>query len=194
MSSTKLKRNLLRELDIFFGERGFEPRSDRFYGDRYDRFVQNGRKSLTVNSHFRKPELVLDPPTASIRLDNVEEEVFRFEVKSELLSEHDALQCNTIGFRSAGNEILNVVTNRYAITTEDDCLVVARRYATEILRKAERLWEEVPTEEAILERLSDVPGKAREYAGLISSPRNVPSRLRSFFMANESLKTLPRES
>ena len=165
MSSIKLRKSLLKELDLLFGEQGFNRRSDRFYGDRYDRLVEGGRKSITPNSHFRKPALVLDPPTVSIRLDKVEEEVFRFEEKSELISEHDALQRNTIGFRLAGNEILNVATNRYAITTEEDCQVVARKYVTEMLRKAERFWAEVPTEQAILERLSNVPGKAREYAG-----------------------------
>ena len=165
MSANALKKKLLVELDIFFGERGLQRRSDRFFGDRYDCAVQGGRKSIAINAHFRKQALVLDPATAGIRLDKVEEEVFRFEEKSELLSEHDALQRNTISLRLAGSEILNTVTNRYAISTEDGCVIVARKYATEMLRKAERFWAEVPTEGAILEKLSGVSGKAREYAG-----------------------------
>jgi hypothetical protein len=165
MASTGLKKNLLRELDLYSGEWGFERRSDRFYGERYDQCIPVGRKSLTLNSHLRKPTLVLDPATASVRLDKVEEEVFRLEEKNELLSERDALQRNTIGLRLAGNEILNIATNCFAIATEDDCVIVGRRYATEMLRKAERFWAEVSTPEAILEKLSDVPGKARDYAG-----------------------------
>ena len=165
MSVIRIKKRLLRELDLSFSEVGFKRKSDHFYGDRYDCAINGGRKSVTINSHIRKETLVLDPATASIRLDKVEEEVFKFEEKSELLSESDALQRNTIGLRLAGREIFNIATNRYVITTEDECVTVARRYAAEMLHKAERFWAELPTEASILERLSDVPGKAREYAG-----------------------------
>lgn len=165
MSANLLKKRLFAELDSFFKERGFQRKSDRFYGERYDLAIEGGRKSLIISTHLRKPALVLDPATASIRLDKVEEEVFKFEERNELLSEYDALQRNTIGLRLSGSEIVNIATNRYAMATEGDCVTVAQKYATEMLRKAEVFWAKFPNQESILEKLSDVPGKARDYAG-----------------------------
>jgi len=165
MSVGTLKRGILRELDRHFNERGFTRSSDRFYGDRYDRAIPGGRQSLAVNSRFRKSAFVLDPAFASIRLDEVENEVFRFEPNSELVSEHDVLHRSTIGIRLDKHEMLKIVTGRYEITSVDQAQRVAERYATDMLRMAERFWKLVPDHEAILAKLAKVPGEARTYAG-----------------------------
>jgi hypothetical protein len=163
--SLLFRKQLLREFDTFFGDRGFRRHSDRFYGDRYDRLTAGGRQSLSIASHVRKSAVVLDPALAGIRLDAVEEEVFQFEEKSELVSERDALQRNTVGFRLAAHELFNIASNRYAISTEHDCPIITERYAREMLERAERFWKEFSSANVILTILSDVPGKALDYAG-----------------------------
>jgi hypothetical protein len=169
------KKQLFKELDAFFEERGFKRHSDRFYGDRYDRPIAGGRHSLAIASHVRKPVVVLDAAFAGIRLEAIEEEVFRFEEKNELVSERDALQRNTIGLRLAANELFNITSNRYTIGTERDCSIIAEKYAQAMLERAERFWKEFSSSDAILAKLSDVPGKARDYAGtdIFSSERAV---------------------
>lgn len=165
MSVGTLKRGILKELDRHFKEQGFIRSSDRFYGDRYDRAIPGGRQSLAVNSHFRKPAFVLDPAFASIRLDEVENEVFRFEPDSELVTEHDVLHRSTIGIRLDKHEMLKIVTGRYEITNVGQCQRIAERYAADMLRMAERFWNLFPDHEAILAKLAKVPGDARTYAG-----------------------------
>ncbi|KAA6457837.1 hypothetical protein DYQ86_20920 [Acidobacteria bacterium AB60] len=163
--ATVVKRHLLNELDRYFTERGFTRSSDRFYGDRYDRAVSGGRQSIAISSHLRKPVLVLDAAFASIRLHEVENEVFRFERDSKLINEHDALQRSTIGTRLDKHEVFKTATGRYAITTLDDCQRVGERYARDMIGMAERFWRLVPNPEAILSKLAKVPGEARKYAG-----------------------------
>lgn len=160
-----LKTQLLKELDRRFGEQGFTRSSDRFYGDRYDRATPGGRQSIVLASHMRQRVLVLDAAVASVRLDEVEKEVFRFEQKSELLNEHDALQRGTVGKRLDKHELLKIATGRFAIATAVDCQKVAEKYANEMLSRAEQFWKLVPTPRAILVCLAEVPGQAREYAG-----------------------------
>jgi hypothetical protein len=169
------RKQLLKEFDTFLGNRGFNRHSDRFYGDRYDRPRIGGRQSISIASHLRKPALVLDPAFAGIRLDAVEEEVFRFEEKTGLVSDHDALQRNTIGLRLEANEVLNIATNRYAITNEKDCPIIGERYIREMLERAERFWNEFSNSDVILATLKQVPGKARDYAGtdLFASERAI---------------------
>jgi hypothetical protein len=70
---------------------------------------------------YENPALVLNPAFAGIRLDEVEKEVFRFEQKSELINEHDALHRGTIGARLDKHELFKTATGRYAITTVGDC-------------------------------------------------------------------------
>jgi hypothetical protein len=159
------KRDLLEEFDRYFGKQGFRRSSDRFYGDRYDRVISGGRQSIALCSHVRRPALVLDPAFASIRLDEVEKEVFRFEQNNELINEHDALQRGTIGARLDKHEILNIAIGRYTIIEADDCQRVGNRYASNMLKMAERFWKLFPSSEAILAILAKVPGEARTYAG-----------------------------
>ncbi|UWZ84248.1 hypothetical protein [Occallatibacter riparius] len=160
-----LKRHLLREFDHYFNGKGFTRSSDPFYGDRYDRAISGGRQSIAIASHIRKPALVLDPAFASIRLDEVEDEVFRFEQKNELINEHDVLQRATIGTRLDKHELFKSVTGKYAITTVDDCPRLGVQYASEMLSMAERFWQSFPDHEAILAKLANVPGEARKYGG-----------------------------
>jgi hypothetical protein len=163
--ATSLKLHLLKELDRHFSMQGFTRSSDRFYGDRYDRAISGGRQSIPIASHIRRPALVLDPAFAGIRLDEVEKEVFRFEQKSELINEHDALHRSTIGARLDKYELFKTATGRYAITTVDDCQRVGEKYASDMLSMAEQFWKLVPNPEAILAKLANVPGEARKYAG-----------------------------
>ena len=160
-----LNTQLLKELDRRFGEQGFIRSSDRFYGHRYDRATPDGRQSIALAFHMRQRALVLDPAFASVRLDEEEREVFQFEQKSELVNEHDALQRGTVGKRLDKFELLKTASGRYAIATPDDCQTAGEKYPTEMLKEAERFWEIVPTPEAILARLTDVPGEASKYAG-----------------------------
>ena len=69
----------------------------------------------------------------SVRLNEVEREVFRFEHKSELLNEHDALQRGTVGKRLDKHELLKIATGRFAIATAVDCQNVGQKYANERL-------------------------------------------------------------
>lgn len=163
--ATSLKQRLLKELDRCLGEQGFTRQSDRFYGDRYDRAIDGGRQSLALASHKRNRALILDPAFASIRLDEVEDDVFRFEEKNELVGNQDALQRNTIGLRLDKHELLKIITGKYAIVTEDDCTRVGNEYARQMLDLADRFWKSVSTPEAILAKLADVPGDARKHAG-----------------------------
>jgi hypothetical protein len=169
------KKQLLKEFDTYLGPRGFKRRSDRFYGDRYDRQGVGGRQSLSIASHLRKPALVLDPAFAGIRLDAVEEEVFRYEEKTELISDHDALQRNTIGLRLDARELINIASNRYTINSEKDCEIVGQRYIREMLERAERFWSDFSSIDVILSVLKQVPGKGRDYAGtdLFASERAI---------------------
>jgi hypothetical protein len=160
-----LKQRLLKELDRSLGERGFTRQSDRFYGDRYDRAIHGGRQSIALASHKRNRALILDPAFAGIRLDEVEDDVFRFEEKSELVGKEDSLRRNTIGVRLDKHELLTVITGRYAIVTEDDCTRVGDKYARQMLGMADRFWKSVPTPQAILAKLTNVPGDAHKYAG-----------------------------
>jgi len=165
MSVGVLKRGILKELDRHFNERGFTRSSDRFYGDRYDRAIPGGRQSLAVNAHVRRPAFVLDPAFASIRIDEVENEVFRFERNSEMVTERDALHRSTIGIRLDENELFKTLTGKYQITGVDQCQRVAEKYARDMLRMAEQFWKLVPDYEAILAKLAKVPGQARTFAG-----------------------------
>ena len=157
-----LKKQSLIEFDSYLGSKGFNRHSDSFYGERYDRPIPGGRFSLSINWHLRKPVLVLDPASAGIRLDEVEHEVFRFEEPSELISEHDVLQRSTIAFRLAGNEVLNLLTNRYTISRESDCSAIAQKYIQNMFDKAERFWRKFASKEVIFDALSGIPAKARD--------------------------------
>lgn len=170
-----LKKLLLKEFDSYLGPKGFKRRSDRFYGDRYDRPITGGRQSLLIASHLRKPALVLDPALAGIRLDEVEEEVFRYEEKTQLISDHDALQRNTIGLRLDAGELISIASNRYTVTSERDCEVLGQKYAREMLERAERFWSDFSSLDAILSVLKQVTGKGRDYAGtdLFASERAI---------------------
>jgi hypothetical protein len=160
-----LKKCLLRQLDQLWGEKGFSRISDKFFGDRYDRAIPAGRQSISLNSHARGEAVVLDPPVVAVRLNDVEDFVFDHEEKSSLLTREAALQRATIGIRLDKGDFLKLLTDKWLITNEDDCVRVTRDYAAEVLREGETFWNSVSNPEDILSILSGPPAKVCLYSG-----------------------------
>ena len=159
-----LKNIFLRELDRSFVPSGFVRISDNAHGHRYDQPFPGGRKSIQINWHIRKPALVLDPPYASVTLDEVEETVARFEEKNPLSKAEDVSWRSTVSRRLDRGELVKLLTMRWTVATEDDCANVAAVFFKETLREAEVFWASVPTPEEILCKLSDDPKRTRAFA------------------------------
>jgi hypothetical protein len=159
-----LKRSMIARLDEIFGLNGFVRFSDKFYGHRYDRPFPGGRRSVAVNWHLRKPDLVLDPPYVSVAIVEVQEIVAQFEEESVLVTPADVAQRSTIGLRLDRGEILKTLSGKWAVSHVDDCARVAADYAAQTLRDADLFWSTVATPESILDKLTADPKKVRAFA------------------------------
>lgn len=159
-----LKRNLIAQLDKSFVPRGFIRVSDKFYGHRYDRVFPGGRRSIAINWHLRKPDLVLDAACVSVTIDEVQEVVAKYEEANALTKPNDVAWRTTIGLRLEQGDIVRTFTRRWAVSNDDDCVRVAADFAKETIRGAESFWSMVDTPESVLAKLSADPIKVRDFA------------------------------
>jgi hypothetical protein len=159
-----LQNALLKELDQLFKKSGFVRVSSNDHGHRFDAPFPGGRRSIGVNWHIRKPALVLDPPYASITIDEVEQTVAQFEERNPLAKNSDISWRSTVSMRLDQGEILRLLTMKWTLVREDDCLRVATDFVKQTLHNAEVFWESVSSPSAILSKLSDDPSKTRAFA------------------------------
>jgi hypothetical protein len=159
-----LKRKLMLQLDHAFLPLGFTRVSDNFYGHRYDRSFTGGRRSIAINWHVRKPDLVLDAAYASVTIDEVQRIVARYEEKNELATASDVAWRTTVGRRLESGDLVRTLTRRWAVSKDDDCIRVAANFASETLRGAESFWNTVDTPERVLAKLAADPIEVRDYA------------------------------
>lgn len=188
-----LKRNLIAQLDKIFVPRGFVRVSDKFYGHRYDRTFPGGRRSIAINWHLRKPDLVLDSAYASVTIDEVQEIVARYEEINVLTKPNDVAWRTTIGLRLEHKDIVRTVTRQWAVSNDDDCVRVAADFAEETIRGAETFWSMVATPESVLAILSANPIKVREFAAPDYSAAERAIVLCKLLYGTEKSKSLARE-
>lgn len=184
---------LLKELDQIFAKSGFVRVSSNDHGHRYDAPFPGGRKSVGINWHIRKPALVLDPPYASITIDEVEQTVAQFEESNPLAKSSDISWRSTISKRLDRGEIFRLMTMKWTLVREEDCQRVAADFVKRTLRDAEAFWASVSTPREILSKLSDDPTKTRAFAlpDQIAAERAIV--LCKLLYGTEKSKSLARE-
>ncbi len=165
MTVSKLKKVLLRELDGRFGELGFNRSSDKFYGDRYDRPIRGGRQSVSLTVYPRKGYLELDLPSISIRFDEVEELVAKFDGPHPLVTPKDIAARATLGTRLEPNNALAVFRKTWVLTEEQDAKRAAEEFVQHVVEKAGPFWEHFSNPAEVLKVLSGDIEDARRYAG-----------------------------
>ena len=188
-----LKRNMIEHLDKLFVPRGFTRISDKFYGHRYDLAFPGGRRSIAINWHLRKPDLVLDSAYASVTIDEVQEVVARYEETSALTKPNDIAWRTTIGLRLEQGDILRTFTRRWTVSNDEDCVRVAADFAEKTIRGAETFWSIVTTPESVLAKLAANPIKVRDFAAPDYSAAERAVVLCKLLYGTEKSKSLARE-
>lgn len=184
---------MIEHLDKLFVPRGFTRISDKFYGHRYDLAFPGGRRSIAINWHLRKPDLVLDPAYASVTIDEVQEVVARYEEPNALTKPNDIDWRTTIGLRLEQGDILRTFIGRWAVSNEEDCVRVAADFAEKTIRGAKTFWSIVATPESVLAKLAADPIKVRDFAAPDYSAAERAIVLCKLLYGTEKSQNLARE-
>jgi len=134
----RLKLAFLNALDLEF--RKFNPELRRTTGDLYQWASPLGRLAIAVASVGQAQGLELDAPFASIRLEETEEFVARFEERPEWLTESDwaegVADRSTLGIRITRNPSWWLWEGSWSLHSEEDAAKVAHSYARKVYPRA----------------------------------------------------------
>ena len=166
MKSSELKRSLLRQLDMRFGELGFVRRSDRFLGNCYRRATAGGWRLVSPAIYNRTGAIELDSASVGLRLDAVEDSVNRFEEPPPVpLRPEDLEARSTLGFRAEPKGLAAVFRKSWIIADDSAAIKAAAEFVPRVMSKAEPFWEQFSDPRAALEMLSRDDEESRSYGG-----------------------------
>lgn len=158
------KNLLLRELDGRFADLGFSRWSHKFYGDRYDRPIVDGRQSVAIEGRLQHGYFELDTGFISIHIEKVEQLVAKFEEPTPLIAPEDVSVRPTIGIRADLEGFAAVFRKSWLIKNEHDAAEAAEHFVARVMDKAVPFWERFSNLSEVLKVLSGTPQDARKYS------------------------------
>ena len=143
MKASTLKKLLLKKLDTHLEPDGFKRASDKFYGDKYCRNLEEVRLSLNISTVSRFGVLEADLPYAGIRFNLVEDLVARFEAPQPLLElkPGGTTERTTIGVDLNPGFPLGLSRKTWKIRDEREVAVAAKEIAVFGVEKSAPFFE-----------------------------------------------------
>lgn len=164
----------MHELDRRFASRGFSPFKDKFYGNRYDRPLGSTRQSIGVGASFYIGAVEAEVSSVSVRFEEVETLVARFEKHHPLITPTAIAVRSTLFVQLADvDRGVNDPLSRWGGSTKhvwlirpgDDIAGTAEQIVAYAITKGEPLLSELSDPERALQLLCGDDVEGRSYAG-----------------------------
>jgi hypothetical protein len=162
--ATRIKRKFLEQLDAQLAELGFRRISDKFHGERYDRWADNVRHSISLGLIPREGCLEVESPFISVRFDAVEKLIAKFEDPHPLVKPSDVDVRSTVGKR-LGSEIGSRSHKHWKLQQDEDAVKCAGEIVSLIRGEGLSFWAQFSVPSESLRLLLGNDSKSRSAGG-----------------------------
>jgi len=189
LTAISIKRSFLLELDKSFADIDFGRVSDRFYGERYDRWLAAVRHSASFGLVVRRDYLEVGVPFISVRFDVVEQLVAKFQEPHPLLKASDIEARSTV--EESLSDLFGDETPR--LNSEEQAIALVPKIFPIVHREGIAFWTRFSDPHEALRLLRGDDERARAAAGPDDIVAQKAVALSFVFVGKEEAERVARE-